>query len=399
MVIINDKSKCSGCGACVQICPKKCIDFKSDSEGFLYPIVDKSQCIECNLCNKVCQYQTEATDRKPIDIYAAYNLNSDVRNESSSGGMFNALAEYIINKGGVVFGAAFDENWNVKHIAIEHKEDLYKIRGSKYLQSRTGDTYKECASFLKQNRWVLYTGTPCQILGLNNFLRKEYDKLITVDVVCHGVPSPKVWQIYLKEQVNGSIIKSISFRSKIKGWRNYSLIINTDDRTYTFPIEENVSSYMKGFLKDLYLRPSCYNCISKKFRSSSDISIADYWWIQNVAPEMDDNKGCSQVYINTKKGLDIFNSLNIYKKETFTEDEIKQAYMFSGAVSHSAKYNRKRDLFFKKMNEVEIIPLIEKLSAPTVKENIFITVRDIVRENRAILNFYKKHVKPLINKL
>lgn len=400
MITLKDKNKCCGCGACTQICPKNCISLVDDEEGFLYPIIDTSQCIDCGLCEKSCQYISKPISSavRPINIYAAYNKNLDVRLNSSSGGVFSSLAEYVLDNNGIVFGAAFDENWNVHHISIENKADLYKIRGSKYVQSRTENTYKETLEYLKQNKMVLYSGTPCQILGLKKFLRKEYDRLITVDVICHGVPSPKVWQIYLKEQVKYNKIENITFRDKQKGWRNYSLGIKTTSNIFRFPMEDNTSPYMKGFLKDLYLRPSCYNCIAKNFRSNSDISIADYWWIQNVAPHMDDNKGCSQIYINTEKGQKIIDVLDLYKKETYKEEDIEKAYIYTGAECYSAKYNKRRELFFKKLNNNKIIPLIEELCTPTVKEKLFLLTRDIARKNKCILNIYKKHIKPKIKK-
>ena len=397
MIVITDKNKCSGCGACVQICPKNCISFHSDNEGFLYPFVDIKECIDCNLCVKVCQYQSNSdiqTDTtKPLNVYAAFNKDNTIRNESSSGGVFTLLAEHILDKAGYVFGAAFDDDWSVKHISINKKEDLYRLRGSKYVQSRTENTYKEVLSYIKENKWVLYSGTPCQVLGLKRFLKKDYPKLVTVDVVCHGVPSPLVWKRYLNEVTGNKHIKNITFRNKQYGWRNFSLNIKTTSNIFTFPMEDNTSPYMKGFLKDLYLRPSCYNCIAKNFKSNSDISIADYWWIQNVDPEMDDNKGCSQIFINTHKGQDIFDSLNIYKKETYSDSDIRDAYIFSGAVSHSATYNKRRNRFFKDFNNKNLNSLITKLTKPTLKEYMYMKIRDIGRKNAKLLNIYKRLIK------
>ena len=373
-----------------------------DDEGLLYPFVDRTECIDCNLCVKVCQYQSnsdiETDNLKPINVYAAFNKDNSIRKESSSGGIFTLLAEHILDNGGYVFGAAFDDDWSVKHISINKKEDLHRLRGSKYVQSRTENTYKEVLSYLKEDKWVLYSGTPCQVLGLKKFLKKDYPQLVTVDVVCHGVPSPLVWKRYLSEVTGNTQIKNITFRNKRYGWRNYTLLIETNKKTYSYSMETNMSAYMKGFLKDLYLRPSCYNCISKNFKSKSDISIADYWWIQNVAPEMDDNKGCSQIFINTHKGQDIFGSLNLYKKETYSDNDIREAYMFSGAVSHSATYNKRRSQFFKDFNNNNLINLIIKLTKPTFKEYLYIKIRDIGRKNVKLLNIYKKHIKPLLIK-
>ena len=199
MIQILDKSQCCGCTACVSICPKQCITMREDEEGFLYPVVDSSHCIDCNLCKKVCPELYPKEMREPLHVYAAKHKNEQVRLASSSGGIFTLLAEKIIDEGGVVFGVRFNNNWDVVHDYTETMEGLAVFRGSKYVQSYMGDCYLKAKSFLEQGRKVMFTGTPCQIAGLKNFLRKDYDNLLTVDVVCHGVPSPKVWQVYLDE--------------------------------------------------------------------------------------------------------------------------------------------------------------------------------------------------------
>ena len=199
MIHILDKHSCCGCAACVQACPKQCISFNEDEQGFRYPLVDESICIDCGLCEKVCPVIHQLDAKKPLKVYAAQNPNEEIRLKSSSGGIFTMLAESVIDEGGVVFGAQFDKNWEVEHAYTESKEGLAAFRGSKYLQSRTGETYKQTRDFLKAGRSVLYSGTSCQIAGLKKFLRKEYENLITVDVVCHGAPSPLVWRTYLDD--------------------------------------------------------------------------------------------------------------------------------------------------------------------------------------------------------
>lgn len=201
MIDILDKKDCCGCSSCVQRCPKQCITLKEDNEGFLYPIVNKEICISCGLCEKVCPVLSQGEPRKPLKVYAAKNQDEEIRRQSSSGGVFTLLAEQVIREGGVVFGAIFDENWEVKHDFAETIEGLAPFRGSKYVQSRIDDNYKKAERFLNQGRKVLFSGTPCQIAGLKRFLRNEYDNLLTVDFVCHGVPSPGVWRQYLKETV------------------------------------------------------------------------------------------------------------------------------------------------------------------------------------------------------
>lgn len=193
MIDILDKQKCCGCSACMQRCPKQCIAMQEDSEGFCYPIVDRNACIACGLCEKVCPMLNPYKARKPLEVHAAINRDEQIRRESSSGGIFTLLAEQTIRKGGVVFGARFDGNWEVRHDWCENIEGLGQFRGSKYVQSRIGACYRQAEIFLKSGRSVLFSGTSCQIAGLHRFLGKSYDNLLSVDVICHGVPSPLVW--------------------------------------------------------------------------------------------------------------------------------------------------------------------------------------------------------------
>ena len=213
MITITDKSKCCGCNACVQACPKQCIEMHEDDEGFLYPRVDTTRCIDCGKCEKVCPVINQAEPHRPIKVYAAINPDEEIRRQSSSGGIFTLLAEQTIKEGGVVFGARFDESWQVTHDYTESIEGLASLRGSKYVQSCIGDTFLKAEAFLKQGRKVLFTGTPCQISGLKKYLHKEYENLLTVDFVCHGVPSPLIWQKYLSETLE-------NFRAKRGAGKN-----------------------------------------------------------------------------------------------------------------------------------------------------------------------------------
>lgn len=201
MINIIEKKDCCGCSACVQRCPQQCISLEEDEEGFLYPIINEAACIDCGLCEKVCPVLHSGDAHKPLKVFAAKNNNEKIRVESSSGGVFTVLAELVIDEGGVVFGAKFGEHWDVIHDYTETKEGLAAFRGSKYVQSRIGDCFNKAKSFLVQGRKVLFSGTPCQISGLKRFLGKEYDSLLTVDFICHGVPSPKVWRMYLNETI------------------------------------------------------------------------------------------------------------------------------------------------------------------------------------------------------
>lgn len=351
MIHIQDKHDCCGCAACVQVCPKYCISFNEDEQGFRYPLVDKSLCIDCGLCEKVCPVINQTDAKKPIKVYAAQNPNEEIRLKSSSGGIFTMLAEAIIDEGGVVFGARFDKNWEVEHGYTETKEGLEAFRGSKYLQSRTESAYKQAKEFLNLGRKVLYSGTSCQIAGLKKFLRKEYDNLITVDVICHGAPSPLVWRSYLedflkrpkgaagKNSVCSSlnevpVLTGVSFRDKSTGWKKYGFVLRgmsafkADKNTVLSSVNSEKNSeillhqtldknlFMQVFLRDLCLRPSCAACPAKCGKCGSDISLADYWRIWENHPEWDDNKGTSLVLINTSNGEELYRKIIVKDMET-----------------------------------------------------------------------------------
>lgn len=359
MIEIKEKKNCCGCNACVQVCPKQCISMKEDREGFLYPEVDKDICVDCHLCEKVCPVLNQGKERKPLKVYAAKNKDEEIRRQSSSGGIFTLLAEQVIDEGGVVFGARFNENWEVVHSYTETKEGLAAFRGSKYVQSRIGDNYKKAEEFLKSGRKVLFSGTPCQIAGLNLYLRKEYENLLTVDFICHGVPSPGVWREYLKEEIarqcdgKNSVlshpiekekirVKGISFRDKKLGWKKYSFVLTLSVpdghgvENTVLPSEPlNKNLFLRGFLADLYLRPSCYACPAKCLKSGSDVTIGDFWGIEKVMPEMDDDKGVSVVMMNRDRfNIDIISD----------RKEIKTYTQYS--VQHSCKEPVFRKLIF-----------------------------------------------------
>lgn len=335
MIEIKDKSQCCGCNACVQRCPKQCIAMCEDEEGFLYPEVDEAICIDCGLCENVCPVINQADARIPLQVYAAKNTDEKIRMHSSSGGVFSILAEQTIKQGGVVFGARFDENWEVKHDYTETIDGVSVFRGSKYVQSKTGDTFKQAEQFLKQNRKVLFSGTPCQIVALKRYLKKEYENLLLVDFICHGVPSPGVWRKYLKQVIaltcdkntvsshlklllseRNALVEGISFRDKRLGWQKYSfsLTLSTTDESgnkNTVSLSESLNEnlFMRGFLANLYLRPSCYACPANKGKSGSDITLGDYWGISSLMPDYDDDKGISAISVNTEKGKAVYATL------------------------------------------------------------------------------------------
>ena len=304
-------SNCTGCAACVSICPVNSITLSEDDEGFLQPKIDRNTCINCHKCEKTCPIINKETTRKNVETsaYAAINKNESIRAKSSSGGVFYSLAKWTIERGGVVFGARFDDNWDVMHDYSEAIEGIIPFMGSKYVQSRIGDTYKQAKSFLEQGRWVLFSGTPCQLGGLRAFLGKEYEQLIQVDLICHGVPSPSVWRSYLKDFVTDGEILSVSFRDKKDGWLRFQNITTTTTTT-TIREHQKENPYFRGFLKNVYLRKSCYNCQFRTFHRLTDITLADYWGVNELCPEMFDDKGTSVVFAHTEKGNSILLELN-----------------------------------------------------------------------------------------
>lgn len=317
MIKIQNKKDCCGCSACVQKCPKTCIRMKPDEEGFLYPSIDQTVCVDCGLCENVCPVINKREERVPVITLAVKNINEEIRLKSSSGGVFSALAIKVLKDGGLVFGAKFNEKWEVVHDCIEEIDDLHLFQGSKYVQSAIGETFSQAKSFLRKGKIVLFSGTPCQIAGLKNFLGEEYLNLLTVEVVCHGTPSPMIWRDYLhylivNQKIKGarslSDISSISFRSKVTGWKNFSFEIRTAMGN-SFRETFNANIFMKGFLNNLYLRPSCYCCPARKGRSGADISLADFWGVSNLHKRIDDDKGIGLVFANSSSGIDYLESI------------------------------------------------------------------------------------------
>lgn len=331
MIDIKHKRECCGCEACVQVCPKNCIDLSADSQGFLYPVVSTEFCIDCGLCENVCPVinKAERSKKVPASLYAVKSTDDFIREQSSSGGFFSQLADFVLSKEGVVYGAAFDDDFNVCHIRVDKITDLPKLRGSKYVQSRIGHTFSQCKNDLKEGKLVLFTGTPCQISALGHFLSKEYDNLIKVEVVCHGVPSPMLYQQYLKETIIQDIedrtITKVSFRTKLGSWKKYFFTVEYEERGKIHEYRECItdSLYMKGFLNDLFIRPSCFECRAKNFSSGADFTIADFWGQEYTFPEFDDDKGVSAVFVNTIKAQRMFDYISVLTIERPFSDFIK----------------------------------------------------------------------------
>lgn len=360
MYFLNDKKDCCGCSACLNICPKKCIKMKADEEGFNYPyIYDEEICIECKLCEKICPILNNEEKNVTPQAYACKNIDKEIRKESSSGGVFTLIAELILNNNGIVFGATFDENFDVIHEEIQNKDDLHKLRGSKYSQSDLRDSYNKIKKYLDSNKLVLFSGTPCQVGGLYKFLRKKYSNLYTVDVACHGVPSPEIfkkYKTYLEKKYNAKII-DFTFRSKEEGWTNYKIKASfKNGQVFSEYGYENL--YMKGFIKNLYIRPACIDCKFKNFSSGSDIMLADYWGYDSKFKKFDNNTGVSLVFTNSDNGRNLFNMIK--KDIKLEETDIEHAIKYNPCIIESVKMHKKSKKFYKNINKKDFNLLVSE---------------------------------------
>ncbi len=410
MINIKRKKDCVGCDACVQICPKQCITMVEDDQGFSYPSVDLKQCIDCGLCEKVCPVINQSSEEKPINVYAAINNNNFVLSQSSSGGVFYALAKAVIDDGGVVFGARFDKNWMVIHDYTEVTEGIGDFQTSKYVQSKVGESYKKAKEFLNCGRRVLFSGTPCQIAGLGRYLKKDYgSQLLKVDFVCHGVPSPGIWRTYIDSvtrliaaknntafqyELSGGkpAITRINFRDKRLGWKKFGFsvqaeVCNGDKKPYfqsTFnkseekevlfePYYDNI--YMLGFLRDLYLRPACYSCPAKCGKSHSDLTLADFWGIENTYPELYTDKGVSLVLVNTVWGANNLHSLPILVSEVTYEDGLAN----NPAIEKSAIMPNKYNYFWKTYHKCGLLAINKTLN-PNFSKKVYWKLGRIVEK-------------------
>ena len=349
--LFDYKNECCGCNACTQICPQKAIRQVEDSEGFYYPEINRNKCIQCELCQKVCPLKenVEKSD-KVKDCYIAYDENLNDRMKSSSGGLFSIFANWIIKNNGIVIGASFDKKWLVHHICVDNINDLVKLKGSKYLQSRIEKTFVETKEYLDNGKKVLFTGVECQISGLKKFLGRDYDNLYTLSVLCHGVPSPKVWKKYLNWQKNmhNSEIYQVSFRTKDNSWKNYEMQILFENGQI-YHKEFYHDKYMNLFLGEICLRPSCYNCKFKKLERNADITLGDCWGIENHTPDMDDDKGTSVVFVHSEKGENLWD--NIKNELKWKEIDVDKACPPSSDSRKSVTEHINRKKFLKNLRK------------------------------------------------
>lgn len=357
---ICDTKQCTGCFACVDICPQHCISVEVNEEGFEYPSIDYEKCVNCGLCRKKCPVANKIKDNniKPVTM-AAIHKDTDVRMQSSSGGVFSAIAKHIIEQNGVVYGAGYDKEFNVVHKCCTTIEDLAELRGSKYVQSNIQGIYSAIKEQLEKGQLVLFVGTPCQIGGVRAYLGKDYERLYTVDFVCHGVPSPLVWKKYVeyRERKAKSKVKKISFRNKETGWKHYSLIFEFENgEKYSQVLTKDL--YMRGYLSHIFLRPSCSECSFKQLQRQSDITLADFWGIEKVLPEWNDDKGVSLAMVHSQKGHELLEGI---KEQLDIKDiDFEIAIRENASMLLSTKSNTLRKAFYKDLRKLEMDILIEK---------------------------------------
>ncbi len=377
MIGIYNKDHCSGCTACANICPKKAIQMKYDNEGFYYPIIDSDLCVNCGACEKVCPYENEYKERSDqLLVYGCQNLDEKMRQNSTSGGMFSAIAEYVLSKEGVVFGAGYDLNMHVVHKYIETYEEIQKLQGSKYVQSELGDTFLVIKKFLEEGRYVLFTGTPCQVEGLLYFLKEcNIEKLITADVKCYGVPSSELFDMF---QQNLSCryntrIKNFYFRDKKYGYSGVNVkAILEDGNSIEDKLE--IKTYSKTMFSKMGLRRSCYSCKFTDRKKISDFTLGDIWTIRDFDKRMDDDKGTTCVEINTQKGISVFNEIE--KRGTIRKVKIAE---LSGNALEKYQKGLKRNYsmdgarrkeFFDDMHNMPYEELMKKHFGDTIKNKV-----------------------------
>lgn len=385
-----DKYKCTQCMACVNACPKKCISMEDEGAGFHIPHINHDLCIECGSCVKACHRLSPISELNlPLKTLACWTKKDEDRRKSSSGGVFSVLARKVLSENGVVFGATMDSDLQVKHVYIDKLEDIVKLQGSKYVQSYLGDTYKQVRDALKQNKLVLFTGTPCQVAGLLTFLRIKYDNLLTCDFVCHGVPSQKAFDIFCERtKIKGSC-DGVSFRFTA-GW-GYQLA------RLVKPFNKNMASrqncvvrkvvhprkawYMKAFDKGLMFNEACFTCVYTTPQRVSDFTMADYWGLGAKIPfNYPTFKGVSMLLVNNQKSIDfISNCTDLFYEERPLEEAIEGNYN----LSHSSKRPVGRDTFLQDMNTMHIRTLLNKYG---IKESL----RDYLRLLKQWINSKRK---------
>jgi coenzyme F420-reducing hydrogenase beta subunit len=354
--MIHDMKLCVGCSACVSICPLKCISMEESTEGFLYPVIDQNKCMNCGKCTQSCPMNKSLNYQGKVpETLAAINNDANVRRKSSSGGIFSLLAETVILQNGIVFGAAFDKDFKVKHVAVAVMDEVARLYGSKYVQSDMGECFQEVKKYLEKGRLVLFSGTPCQINGLKAYLNFNPPNLICVDFICYGVPSPAIFEKYKKslECVYQSQIRSISFRDKKTGWsnKNFASVYNFANKKEKRGVS-TVDLFYKSMCEGLTTRFACSSCQYKSIERSSDITLADFWGIGKICPQFDDGLGTSLVMVHTEDGKSLIGEIE--NKMRSTEISIKLAILYNQAAQKAVLLHPKRRKFFEEVENIQI---------------------------------------------
>ena len=357
---ICKRERCTGCSACAQVCPRGCIAMQPDAEGFLRPVICGERCVSCGLCQKTCPVNHPVDDdgQKPA-AFATRHKDEETRRLSSSGGVFSALAKQVLSRGGAVIGAGFDEAHMVIHKVCTDESGLDELRRSKYVQSDIHGTFKEARKLLQNGKPVLFCGTPCQVGGIKAFMSKDEPGLYTVDFICHGVPSPAVWKKYLafREQQVGAAAEQVSFRDKRTGWQNYSLCIGFKNHArYCNTVRQDM--YLRSFIMNMILRPSCSQCAFKQIHRQSDLTIADFWSIDQLDTTWNDDSGVSLVMVHTPKGQKLLSDAAA-ELETRTVP-FDAAVASNPSMTHSVQKNILRDRFMRDLDRLPFDQLHEK---------------------------------------
>ena len=379
MIKITDKSLCCGCTACMSACPAQCIVMRRDREGFDYPFVNSPDlCIGCGKCEKVCPVLNPAEAAEPLEALAV--RSEQYLSGSSSGGVFPALAEQVIADGGVVIGAVLNDDMTVGHAEAYDMAGVEKMRGSKYVQSDLYASYEDVRYWLSEGRKVMFSGTPCQVAGLHKYLGKPYDDLVTVDVLCHGVPSPGLWEKYVKalEKKHGVRMEYVRFKDKTAGWRHYAFTTSLGSCPYMD------DPYMALFVQDMSLRPSCYKCAARGGRSGSDLTLSDLWSVQRCAPELSDDRGVSGVYVNSEKGRALMGRLDGIESR---QVDMELSRTDNGGFHDPVAVPEKREEFFQGIHSAE--DLIKYMKSYVVRKPIWTRA---YRAVRAFLSACKKKI-------
>ena len=366
-----DNKNCTGCCACVNACNVGALSITKDEEGFYRPQLDVDKCVRCGLCESSCPVVSsfQRYEENNAKVYAAWHRNSEIRSKSTSGGAFTALAQVVLSKGGVVYGAAYNAEMHIQHIEVSEEADLGKLRLSKYAQSFIGDILKLVRKRLNDGRMVMFVGTPCQIAGLKNFLKKDYENLVLVDFICHGVPSIDLFISYINwlEERLGKV-NHINFRDKRKGWYDSLRVVTVDGGKEKVMRGFN-DNYWVGFNDNTTLQESCYNCVVQGFPRCSDITIADFWGIGKTVPFAYKNeieKGVSMIVINNNRVMSLLEDASADLH--IVERTLSEAIDKNKAAIQSSLRPQSRDTIYKDMITFDYEFLYKKYMIPSMKQ-------------------------------